>query len=268
LEKRFQYKGSEIYYSITGNGQPVVLLHGFAEDSTIWNDQIEFLRQDCLVVAPDLPGSGKSTTLKKENVTIEDYADWLHALLKNEKIDSCILLGHSMGGYISLAFAEMFPGVLTAFGFVHSTAFADDDAKKDTRKKAIKVIEKYGVHPFLKNSMPNLFSENYKKEHPEIVAELIERGKNFSTKTLIQYYSAIMKRPDRTDVLKKSKVPVLFIIGSDDVATPLADLLKQVHLPAVSYIHILKEVGHMSMLEKPEELNSYLLGFIKNIITS
>lgn len=268
MEKQFQYNGSAIYYNVTGKGPAVVLLHGFAEDGNIWNEQISFLQQHCQLIVPDLPGSGKSDLLKKENVTIEDYATCLNALLEHEGIGRCIVLGHSMGGYITLAFAEMFPAKLTGFGFVHSTAFADSEDKKNTRKKGIKFIEEHGVYPFLKSSTPNLFSDQYKKEHSERIAALIEQGKNFTKEALIQYYNAMIKRPDRTRVLQKSKVPVLFIIGSEDVAAPPEDLLKQVHLPKVSYIHIIKDVGHMSMWEKPSELNDHLLEFIKNCTQS
>ncbi len=95
---------------------------------------------------------------------------------------------------------------------------------------------------------------------------MIEEGKNFSSEALIQYYTAMMQRPDRTAVLTKSNVPVLFIIGSEDVAAPLDDLLKQVHLPKISYILIIQGVGHMSMMEKADELNNYLLEFIRKAL--
>lgn len=265
MEKKFQYLDTEIYYKVTGSGQPVVLLHGFAEDNNIWHEQINFLQDYCRLIIPDLTGSGKSGMLQKNDVTIEDYAISVNALLINENIDRCILLGHSMGGYITLAFAEMYPEKLHAFGFVHSTAFADNEEKISSRKKGIKMMEEYGVFPFLKNTTPNLFSENYKKQHLERVSQLIEQGKNFTKEALIQYYSAMMKRPDRTEVLKKSNVPVLFIMGSEDKAALLDDLLQQVHLPTVSYIHIIEECGHMGIWEKAEELNNYLLGFINNV---
>lgn len=263
-EKYFQREDCRIHYTVTGKGQPVVLLHGFAEDGTIWQDQILFLRQHCLLIVPDLPGSGESSILTKENATVEDYAECVHALLEFENIDKCILLGHSMGGYITLAFAEMFPDKLAAFGFVHSTAVADNEEKRNTRKKAIKLIEEYGVYPFIKNTIPNLFSDTFKKDHPERVAKFIDKGRKFSKEALIQYYTAMINRPDRSDVLKNSGVPVLFIIGSEDVAIPLEDLLKQVHLPKISFIHIIFDVGHMSMWENSGELNTHLLEFIKN----
>ena len=265
MEKKFKYQGSEIFYKVIGNGQPVMLLHGFAEDSNIWKEQVSFLQNHCKLILPDLPGSGKSEMLNKEKVSIEDYAHCMNALLKNENISRVILLGHSMGGYITLAFAELYPDTLKAFGFVHSSAFADSEDKKLSRKKSIALIEEYGVYPFLKNTLPNLFAENYKKQHPEKVLELIEQGKNFTPNALIQYYNAMTARPDRTQVLQNSAIPVLFIMGSEDVATPLSDLLKQVHLPKVSYIHIIEDSGHMSMCEQPEKLNHYLLGFINDI---
>lgn len=265
MEKHFQYQGSEIYYEVTGEGVPVVLLHGFAEDNTVWSEQVSFLQQHCKLITPDLPGSGKSSLLKKENATIEDYAECINALLEFENENKCIVLGHSMGGYIAIALAEKYPDKLAAFGFVHSTAFADSEDKKSTRRKAIKLIDEYGVYPFLKNSTPNLFSDTFKKEHPEKVLELIEQGRRFSKEALTQYYTAIMNRLDRTHVLKDSKVPVLFIVGSEDTAAPLEDLLKQVHLPSISFIHIIENVGHMSMWEKTEELNSHLLNFIKAV---
>lgn len=264
MEKKFQFQDAEIFYKVIGAGQPVALLHGFAEDNTIWQEQVNFLQDYCLLILPDLPGSGQSSTLKKDKVTIEDYAACIHALLDNEGIDKCILLGHSMGGYITLAFADMFASKLQAFGLVHSSAFADNEEKKAVRKKGIAMMEEHGVYSFLENTTPTLFSENYKKNEPAGISALIEQGKNFSKEALIQYYTAMMHRPDRTAMLEKSKVPVLFIIGSEDAVAPLDDLLKQVHLPNTSYIHIIKEAGHMSMMEKPGELNSYLLEFIRN----
>lgn len=264
MEKKFQFQDLEIIYKVLGKGQPVVLLHGFAEDSNIWQEQVSFLQDYCCLILPDLPGSDKSTILQKENITIEDYATCINALLDYEGIDRCVLLGHSMGGYITLAFAEMYADKLQAFGFVHSTAFADNEEKKSVRQKGIKMMEEHGVYPFLKNTTPNLFSENYKNKYPEKVTELIEQGRKFSKEALIQYYTAMINRPDRTNILEKSNVPVLFVMGSEDVAAPLDDLLKQVHLPKVSYMHIIEGVGHMSMWEKADELNNYLLQFIRN----
>lgn len=265
MEKNFQYNNATVFYHLEGSGNPVILLHGFAEDHTIWKNQIEKLSQHFQLILPDLPGSGKSDILTKDNVGMEDYADCIKAMAEKEKLSNFILLGHSMGGYIALAYAEKYMHDLKGWGFVHSTAFADNEEKKEVRKKGIKLLEEYGSHAFLKNTTPNLFSDSFKKAHPDTVNDLIEQGRSFSPDALIQYYRAMMQRPDRSYVLKESKVPVIFVIGAEDKAAPLQDLLEQVHLPNVSYINIIDNVGHMSMLEMPETLNSVLLTFLDDL---
>ena len=264
MEKYFNFGSANIYYSVAGNGETIVLIHGFAEDGTIWNEQVPFLEKHCRLIVPDLPGSGQSQMLPA-NAGIEDYAECLNALLEHEGVDKCIVLGHSMGGYITLALAEAYKDKLSGFGFIHSTAFADNEEKKATRKKGIRFIEEHGAYTFIKNTTPNLFSNNFKNAHLNVVQSLIEKGNNFKKEALIQYYEAMMNRPDRTQALANSEVPVLFVIGSEDVAAPLQDLLQQVHLPKIAHIYILEEVGHMSMLEKPEKLNKHILEFINSV---
>jgi pimeloyl-ACP methyl ester carboxylesterase len=172
------------------------------------------------------------------------------------------MLGHSMGGYITLAFAEKYSSALTSFGLIHSSALADTEEKKINRQKGIELMEKYGAYSFLKNTIPNLFSAHTKEANPEIVESLIEASKQFSTKACQQYYAAMKDRTDRTHILKGNPLPVLFVIGTEDVAAPMKDVLPQTKLPVCSYIHVIENVGHMSMLEAPELLNNYLLEFI------
>lgn len=265
MQKTFQFKNASISYHIYGTGKHVVLLHGFAEDGSTWNNEVSYLKSHCQLIVPDLPGSGQSPLLQGANVEMEDYADCIYALLNYEEIHSCIMISHSMGGYITLAFAGKYPAKLTGFGLVNSTAFADNKEKKTTRKKGIQLMEEYGTFSFIKNTVPNLFSQKSKQEQPEIVAAFAEAWKDFTTTALVQYYTAMMNRPDSTEVLKTSEVPVLFIIGSEDAAAPLNDLLEQVHLPKVSHIHVLEGVGHMSMLEAPNDLNKHLLKFIEAV---
>lgn len=261
MQKTFEYKNKNVSYRIEGQGKPVVLLHGFGEDSQIFNNQIDFLKEHCLLIVPDLPGSGASD-MNHELSTIDSFAHCIKALLVQENIVACTLLGHSMGGYITLAFAEFFPGMLDGFGLVHSTAFADSEEKKQNRQRGIELMEQYGPHSFLKSTTPNLFGKQFKEKHPEKVEELIEAGKQFSKQALQQYYKAMMERPDRTHVLQSSKTPVLFIMGTEDVAAPLNDMLQQSKLPNCSYIHVLDGVGHMSMCEATTPLNQHLLAFI------
>jgi pimeloyl-ACP methyl ester carboxylesterase len=259
--KNIIYEKANINYSIYGIGKAVVLIHGFAEDSSIWNAQIEFLQNDFLLIVPDIPGSGKSDLIQKQHVQISDYAEIIKYILDQEKITTCTMLGHSMGGYITLAFAEKYSERLTALGLIHSSAYADDEAKIETRKKAITFIQQNGSQAFLKTAIPNLFYDVEKSKKD--IAILIEKGNNFSPQALIQYYEAMIGRPDRTNVLKTFSKPILFIIGEHDKAVQFAHSLQQTHLPSIAYIHILRNSAHMSMREETENVNKTLAGFLQ-----
>lgn len=265
MRKSFSYNNANIFYDVEGSGDPVLLVHGFGEDGSIWKNQVAFLQPHFKIIVPDLPGTRDSELLRPDDeVMITDYADCLLALLQTEKINTCVMLGHSMGGYITLAFAEKYPEKLNRFGLVHSTAFADNEEKKKNRAKSIAMIEEYGSLAFLKNTIPNLFASKFKSAHPGKVQELIDAGASFSKQALQQYTRAMMVRPDRTHVLLSNYLPVLFVIGTDDVAAPLADVIKQVSLPQISYIHVLQETGHMGMWETPDLLNRHLLSFLNH----
>lgn len=116
------------------------------KDGTVWNNQVDFLKDKFRIIIPDLPGSGKSELI--ENSSLEDMAEVLHQIIHEEDIDHCVMIGHSMGGYITLAFAEMYWNHLTAFGLFHSSAYADSKEKITTRQKGIEFINEHGAFAF------------------------------------------------------------------------------------------------------------------------
>ena len=264
MRKTFQYKGCSVSYQSGGKGKTVMLVHGFAEDGRIWDEQAPVLKQHCRLIIPDLPGSGHSGYNDTLN-SIEDYADCLHELLKVENVEHCIILGHSLGGYITLAFAEKYGEKLSGYGFIHSTAFADSEEKKQNRLKGIKMIGEYGSYAFIKSTTPNLFSVRFKEKFAEKIDALIKNGVNFKKEALQQYYYAMMVRPDRTHVLRNTSIPVLFVAGTEDIAAPLGDVLQQMYLPKTSYIHILQNTAHMSMWEATEAVNKHVSIFIEDV---
>jgi pimeloyl-ACP methyl ester carboxylesterase len=279
MEKIFYYQSFGISYTDTGHGTPVLLLHGFGEDSRIFDEQANFLRPHCRLIIPDLPASGNSAPIGPDFTeqvskgipsSIDLIAEAMEALMKSLAIDRYILLGHSMGGYIALAMAEKYSDHLLALGLIHSTAYPDSEEKKANRRSGIESIIKNGGFAFLQTAIPGLFTESFKKEQPGRVASLIEQfnpaktGKTTLDSMLIAYYEAMIARPDRTNVLSSSKVPVLFIIGTEDKAVPMADVLKQVHLPSTSVVHIHENTAHMSMMENSDSLNEQLLKFIRD----
>ena len=268
--KTITYQSSTIFYRVTGKGSPVVLLHGFGEDGTIWDNQVNFLKEHFLLIIPDLPGSGQSEMITdmsvegiceviKEITTIELQKSPLHVA------EGFTMIGHSMGGYITLAFAEKYPQLLSSFGLLHSTAFADSEEKKQARLKSIEFIKTHGAYTFLQTSIPGLFytgAEGLQPPNPNI-SSLIEKGRQFSATALASYYEAMIARPDRTTVLKNFERPVLFIIGANDTAVPFLQSLQQCYLPKQSHIHILRSSAHMGMLEAIDETNNFLLHFLQ-----
>ena len=178
-----------------------------------------------------------------------------------------VLIGHSMGGYVTLAFAEKYPTALNAFGLFHSTAFADSEEKKETRRKGIAFIEEHGAYEFLKTATSNLYAPVTKAEKGQLIDEHLKTVRNADGAALVTYYQSMIKRPDRTAVLKNSRVPVLFVMGRHDNAVPLSDGLKQCHLPQLSYIELLEHAGHMGMVEEAEQTNAILNMFMKSLET-
>lgn len=268
MQKKLNYPVSRILqplctirYRVLGQGEPLVLLHGFGEDSAVWDELIPSLEGDYKLIIPDLPGSGESSILKKDKVIMIDFAHCLKAILDKEKIKKCTVIGHSMGGYITMAFAEKYPTSLKAYGLFSSTAVADSAEKKETRTKAISFIKENGAEAFLKTILPNQFA-NAKKSKKQI-DHLLQAGKKFDNKTLVQYYRAMIARPDRTNVLKRSTVPVLFIFGQHDNIIALEDGMKLTTIPKQAQVNVLKNSGHMGMLEEPKETVKILKKFLQ-----
>lgn len=265
-----RFDNKKIFYKIEGKGTPVMFVHGFGEDGNIWKHQIEKFQSDFRMIIPDLPGSGQSELLEGDR-TMEDYAEVLKAiadkeLFLNKNTESFALIGHSMGGYISLAFAKKYGHLLNSFGLFHSSAFADNAEKISTREKSIDFIKKNGAQKFAETTVSNLFSDHTQKIQPQLVKDLVQLAGDLSPDTLVQYSRAMLKRLDTTSVLKSFSKPVLFIIGVHDNAVPLKVSLEQCHLPQVGSIHFLQQTGHVGMWEESALSNLYLYNFLNSVI--
>ena len=260
MNKQLLFEGEKLAYRVSGSGKPVILLHGFGEDGRIWERQAAALESSFTLVIPDLPGSGQSP--ETADMSMEGLAEAVHAIIHEENLEACPVIGHSMGGYISLALAAGYPNHVSALGLFHSTAFADSGEKKATRQKGISFILEHGSREFLQTTSPNLFAPATREKKPALVRDFIGRLSNFSPAALVSYQEAMMRRPDRTEVLKGSNLPILFLLGAHDTAVPLQDGLRLCPLPEKAYIHVLHESGHMGMLEETERSNWILDNFL------
>jgi pimeloyl-ACP methyl ester carboxylesterase len=232
-----------ISYKIYGEGPPVLLIHGFGEDSCIWNHQIDFLKTYCQLIVPDLRGSGASAALLAPG-SIEQMAEDVLEIMNKEKTEVCTVIGHSMGGYIALALMEKVPHRFHAL-------------------ESIEFIQQNSAYEFVKATIPNLFADKFKQEYPGLVAELIEQGRQFSKEVLIGYYTAMINRPARTTLLQQTNKPILFFIGSEDKAVNPADALQQASLPAITKVKYVEQIAHMGMWEATSVLNQTLEEFLQ-----
>src|SRR5450631_111183 len=179
MQKSLLFRGEPMVYEIRGQGLPVILLHGFMEDRRIWDSVLPGIENKYRWILPDLPGSGGSA-FNASLQELKDFAELIPAILEQEGINEFVLIGHSMGGYISLAFAEKYPDKIRALGLFHSSSYADSNEKKESRAKSIRFIQNHDPALFVEQSIPGLFSESFKSEHPEEIRKLTDRYANFS----------------------------------------------------------------------------------------
>ncbi|HWZ22501.1 MAG TPA: alpha/beta hydrolase [Cytophagaceae bacterium] len=247
-------------YNDTGHGYPLVLLHGFCENRSLWKYCEKTLALHYRVIAPDLPGFGESR-LEEPQVSMDYFAEQIKILLDDLKIKKCVMIGHSLGGYVVLAFAEKYETRLTGMGMFHSTAFADTEEKKENRNKTITFIEKHGVSVFAESFVPPLFSLRNKDLLKPEIKELIHTAAASSELGVIETTKAMRDRKDQTEVLKNVSIPVLYVVGKLDGAVSLEKSLEQCYLPKHSIVHFLEGAGHMGMIEKKPETIKILRHF-------
>ena len=238
-----------IAYIDKGEGPVLVLLHGFCETKELWEHFIDVLALKYRVIAPDMPGFGESTYLQSTHLGIEVMADEVCKLLIQLNIEKCTLIGHSLGGYVTLAFSEKYKDMLNGIGLFHSTAFEDSDEKKDSRNKVIRYVEQNGVESFIIPFVPPLFFYKKRQELDKQIAKAVKYGLTTPLETIVAVTKAMRDRPDRTHILEALNIPVMFIVGKEDNSVPLESSMKQIHLPQKSVVHILSNVAHMGMFE-------------------
>jgi pimeloyl-ACP methyl ester carboxylesterase len=259
--KQILFKNTTISYTDTGKGTAIVLLHGFLENKKMWNHFIPELTQRNRVITIDLLGHGATECLGYVH-TMEDNADVVHAVLSELRIRKAIFVGHSMGGYVALAFAELYPDTMKGLVLLNSTARADSEERKKNRDRAIKAVKQSFVN-FISLSIANLFSENNR----ERLAATIENVKKEALQTPLQGIVASLEgmkiRQDREVLLHLTPFPKLLILGEKDPVLNYDETKEQIENTAVQLITF--PDGHMSHLENQDELLAILLSFFKGI---
>ena len=259
--KTITYKNTKISFSDDGKGTAVVLLHGFLENKTMWDKYVSALSKYHRVITIDLLGHGETECLGYVH-TMEDQADMIFAVLISLRIRKIVFVGHSMGGYVALAFAELYPDNVKGLFLLNSTSRADSDERKINRDRAIKAVKQNHTN-FVRISITNLFSE----DNREVLAKEIEKVKLQALKTPLQGIVASLEgmkiRKDREVLLHFAPYPIQLVLGKKDGVLIYDDTIDQIEGTKVELTTF--PDGHMSHIENEKELKIVLLEFLKKI---
>lgn len=259
--KTIIYKNTKISFTDEGKGTAVVFLHGFLENKTMWYAFIPELSKKHRIITIDLLGHGETECLGYVH-SMEDQADMVHAILHELKIRKAVLIGHSMGGYVALSFAELYPDNVKGILLQNSTSRADSDERKKNRDRAIKAV-KQNYTNFVRLSIANLFSE----DNREKLETEIEKVKLEALKTPLQGIVAALEgmkiRKDREVLLHFAPYLIQLVLGEKDGVLPYKETIDQIEGTKVELITF--PDGHMSHIENETELMKVFINFLKRI---
>ena len=246
-----EFKNVKVRFSDKGKGRVIVLLHGFLESLEVFEELSSKLSKSFRVISIDLPGHGHTPSLGYIH-SMELMAECVKSVLDFAGIRKYVVVGHSMGGYVALAFAEVFPQKVAGLCLFHSTALPDSEEKKKDRDRVAEIVRKDHTQ-FVSDLIPKLFA----KENLSILEKEVSKAKLIALNPPKEGIAAALKgmkeRSNREMVLKNAKHPVLFIIGKQDVILAWENLLLLAQLPKKSFQLVLEHAGHMGFYEAPEE---------------
>lgn len=250
----------KLFIHDVGSGVPVVLIHGYPLNHSIWEHQFN-LSVSYRILAPDLPGFGASEN--KADLAMEEYSDRISAMLDEKKIKKAVVVGHSMGGYIALSFAKRYENRLLGLGLICSQAGADSEEVKNGRLKNAERVAKEG-YDFVIETMAEKLVSN-KKENKTLTEKLRSIMKEGTSEGVCTALSAMAGRKDEFETLRNLSVPVFIAAGKDDLLISSEKSFQMADTSKRKTLKIFENCGHMPMMENPKEFNLVLAEFLQNI---
>lgn len=255
----FSYKNIAVNFTSKGTGKTIVLIHGFLEDSTMWNSVSKELSKKYRVICIDLLGHGKTENLGYIH-TMQDQATMVIAVLKHLRLRKYILVGHSMGGYIALEICKLAPTNVKGLCLMNSTALPDSEEKKINRDRAI-VAVKQNHKTFIRIAIPMLFSEENRTIFNSEIEEITNNALNMSPQGITAALEGMKIREDYTSIYKNANFPILMIVGKQDPALDYNSLIAQTKNTNVKVVEF--SDGHMSHIENKKAFVASLVAFVK-----
>lgn len=256
---------SPLHVEIKGSGTPVLLIHGFPFTSRMWKPQLEGLAQAGHILAPDLPGFGASPAAEPP-FGVDQLAQACITALNTQGITGpAVIGGLSMGGYIALAIARLFPERVRGLMLLSTRAGADSAEAKANRDKAIATAQEKGPAPAGEGMFPKLLAPANYEAQPETATELKTIMAGATTAGVVMALSAMRDRPDSTPLLSQINVPTLIIHGEDDQVIPKSEAEAMAAAIPNSQLHIIAHAGHVPNLEQATEFNKIVASYLTSI---
>jgi len=260
VKKSIDFNGGKIIYYDNGDGDAIILLHGYLESSEVWDNFVPDLAEKFRVIAIDLPGHGESGVFGNEH-SMEFMADVVIAVMNEEGIEKVMLTGHSMGGYAALAFVEKYPSRLNAYCLFHSHPFADTDEIIINRKREIRVVKSGKKDIIYPVNIPKMFADF----NTEKFSAQLDRNKEIASvipaEGIIAVINGMISRPSRIDILEKGEIPLLMIFGMHDNYIPFGEVKDRITLPENAEILVLEKSGHLGFIEEKEKSQKAIIRF-------
>jgi pimeloyl-ACP methyl ester carboxylesterase len=258
------FNGIPVSYSDTGEGRPVVFLHGYLESGEVWQPLTDLLSREFRVIAADLPGHGRSGVAGGEH-TMEFLAGAVRAVIADAGADRVLMAGHSLGGYAALAFAELWPGLLSGYVLFHSHPHADTAEAIEKRMREIAVVRAGKKNIMYPGNVSMMFSEENLSAMPEALARIMEIASGNPGEGIIALLNGMISRPSRQSVVESGRVPLLWILGRGDLYFTPEMALRDIKLPANAQVVILENSGHLGFIEETERAAQLITDFARRI---
>ncbi len=260
MNRSIHFEGITVKYSDEGKGRPVVLLHGYLLTGEAWRPLTDILSETFRVIAVDIPGHGGSG-VAGDTHTMEFIAEAVRAVLKDAGEEKVLLAGHSMGGYAALAFAEKYPGMLAGYVLFHSHPYADTPEGILKRKREIEVVMKGKKNIMYPANISMMFAERNLKNMTVALTKLKKLASRNPAEGIVAILNGMIVRPQRTAVIEKGEVPLLWILGRGDRYFSPETAMRDIKTPANAQVVILENSGHLGFIEETERSAEVISNF-------
>jgi pimeloyl-ACP methyl ester carboxylesterase len=263
----FPFKEGRIHYTIKGEGKGLVLLHGYLESSEVWNGFETDLALTFRVISVDLPGHGLSSVYSEIH-TMEFMAEAIKDLLDHLRIRKAFMIGHSLGGYVSLAFLELYPDYLSGYSLFHSQPLADSPEAIEKRKREISIVRAGKKELMYPDNVMRMYATTNLEKFSGSLIHSKEIASRLSGEGIIAVLNGMMSRPSRLKIMEEGRSPCLWILGSMDNYIDYRSITEKVKLPDNAQIVVLNNSGHMGFIEEESLSVEIIRDFVNGVSTT